>query len=1032
MDYRNGLLTGGLSGPAVDLQNPEESLLLKALRHEKGDLKMPKDAPKLSDEAIAIFETWIRQGAADPRTPPENAVDPRDHWAFQPVAEPAVPAMDPEDSAAMNEIDAFIHRAHQDRGLSFAPEASRRILARRLAFDLTGLPPDPEVVRRFEQDESPRAYEDLVEKYLADPGFGERWARHWLDVARYADTRGYVFQSERRFPYSYTYRDYVIAAFNHDKPYDLFVMEQLAADRMVEETGDRSSLAALGYLTLGRRFLNNNHDIIDDRIDVTTRGLMGLTVVCARCHDHKYDPIPTADYYSLYGVFDSSTEPSEYPLLDFNANDPKYLDFKQELEKREQESSEFRTSNQREAIALARRQSSEYLEVYLQTMDADGSGREDAARKAKLDPGILHSWHELLGNPPALKQAFWKPLARLIPLRAEPDFETKAAEIIRESRMESDGHPSLTAVLDSIQENGFENYASVIRSYGTVLSKAAGTDSPDLEAVREWLHSDQAPPTIPLGQATRLLDVPTQEKIRRLQRKVEELIATHPGAPPRGMALIDKQNPTEPVIFERGNPRRRGESVPRQFLAILAGRERQPFTEGSGRYEMAREIASPENPLTARVFVNRVWSHLFGQPMVATPSDFGVRSEPPSHPELLDYLASRFMDNGWSIKDLIRLMVTSRTYRQQSFRPDKNQSYTLIDAENRFLWKMNRKRLEFEPMRDQVLFLADRLNREFGGLPAPVFEEPYEPRRTIYGFIERQNLPGVLKTFDFASPDTTSPHRFETTVPQQALFLMNNPWFQSQSRSFADRVKREYPDNTSRQVERLFQLAYQRSPYPEELDWCREFIMAPAAASGIAAAPDDYWQYGTIHLDPETLQPGEFTPFPHFDDGTWKGGRAIPDEKLGWALLRRNGGHPGQNPAFAVSRRWTCPSDGKWDVEIILRHPSDQGDGVRLTVHSPTSSSPLAVLTAANSSESITVTDLDLESGQTIDFVVDCRSNESHDSFENRIRIRATDSGFTSLSEDHFSGPKKEVPPMQPLDQLAQAILMSNETVFVD
>ncbi|MCD8535376.1 MAG: DUF1549 and DUF1553 domain-containing protein, partial [Verrucomicrobia bacterium] len=915
--------------------------------------------------------------------------------------------------------------------VNFAPEASRRVLARRLAFDLTGLPPDPELVRAFESDNSPDAYEKLVNQFLSNPGFGERFGRHWLDVARYADTRGYVFQSERRFPYSYTYRDYVIRSFNQDKPINQFIIEQIAADKLVEKTGDKSSLAALGYLTLGRRFLNNQHDIIDDRIDVTTRGLMGLTVVCARCHDHKYDPIPTADYYSLYGVFASSEEPSEYPLLDFNPDDPKYLEFKIELERRETESTNFRQSNQENAIRKAQEQSADYLKIAAETLSADDGARENAARNVKLDPGILKNWHNLISNPNPnqLSQTFWQPLIHLAQFRQQEIFSIKLNEYLLSQSTSSD--PALRLVIQSVSQKKPDDFGQLIIQYGEILSSSLNSQDPAYTPVKEWLISPQAPPTISLGDATRLLDVPTQEKIRRLQREIEEHIATHPGAPPRGMTLVDKSTPVQPVIFERGSPGRRGPQVPRQFLAILSDSNRQPFQSGSGRLEMAEKIASDTNPLTARVFVNRVWGHLIGRPLVSTPSDFGIRSDLPSHPELLDYLASTFIESGWSLKKLIHHIVTSNTYKQQSFRSD---GFSSQDPDNKWLWKMNRKRLEFEPMRDQILLLANQLDQQQGGLPVQTFEPPFEPRRSIYGFIERQNLPGVLKTFDFASPDATSPGRFQTVVPQQALFLMNNPWLQEQSRNFSSRIQSLSPNSTESQIKSLFQTAFQRVPSTDESQWCQEFLLSKTSPEPAISAPENTWSYGTIHLDPESLTSHSFTPFPHFGDSTWKGGQSVPDETIGWALLNRDGGHPGKNPRFAVARRWTAPFSGSISVEIILTHTSEPGDGVRMTVHHQTNRTPAPPILAHNNSQSVTLGEFTIQQGQFLDFIVDCLDNESHDSFQSLIGIRLESSDFSQSfnSRNDFSRPGKLPSPLSPMDQLAQIILMSNEAIFID
>ncbi|HEV3021108.1 MAG TPA: DUF1549 and DUF1553 domain-containing protein, partial [Pirellulales bacterium] len=504
---------------------------------------------------------------------------------------------------------------------------------RRASFDLTGLPPTAAEVDAFEQDPAPDAFAKVLDRLLASPRYGERWGRHWLDVARYADTKGYVFTEERRYAYAYTYRAYVIKAFNDDLPYDQFILEQLAADRLAAEgqSADPSRMAAMGFLTLGRRFLNNQHDIIDDRIDVTARGLLGLTVACARCHDHKFDPIPTKDYYSLYGVFASSSEPKEGPLLAQPQQTPEFVAFDKELKAREQAVADFKEKNKAEL----------------------------AAKNRKF-----------------------------------------------------------------------------------------------------------------------------RDELTALQKKVDAWKAASPAAPPRAMVLEDLPQPREPHVLLRGNPGNEGPKVPRQFLAVLAGDKRQPFKNGSGRLELAHAIASPDNPLTARVLVNRVWLHHFGNALVRTPSDFGVRSEPPTHPALLDWLAATFMDDGWSLKRLHRLILLSSAYQQAS---DERADCAALDPENRLLWRMNRRRLDFESMRDSYLAVSNGLDRALGGRPIDIWAPPFSPRRSVYAYLDRQDLPGVFRVFDFANPDVSNDQRPRTTVPQQALFAMNSPFVLDQVRRLAAR-----------------------------------------------------------------------------------------------------------------------------------------------------------------------------------------------------------------------------------------------------
>jgi hypothetical protein len=676
LDSRAGLLKGGDNGPVVQPGQPDKSLLIQAVRHE-GDLKMPPKG-KLDAEAVAALAGWVKVGApwpeaAAPATGSSTVAEARkSHWSFRPVTKPALPAVKGE-AWVRTPIDRFVLARLEAAGLAPAPAADRRTLIRRVSFDLTGLPPTPEEVAAFEADAAPDAYERLIDRLLASPAYGERWGRHWLDVARYADTKGYVFTDERRFPYAYTYRDYVIRAFNDDLPYDQFVVQQLAADQL-PLGNDPRPLAAMGYLTLGRRFLNNQQDIIDDRIDVTMRGLQGLTVACARCHDHKFDPIPQKDYYSLYGVFASSVEPKDLPLLGTPDRTPELAAFEAELTKRKSAVEKFRQEHQ-----------------------------------------------------------------------------------------------------------------------------------------------------VELSQRNRKV----RDQLRGLQKKVDQWQVTARGAPPRAMVLNDAPSPVEPHVLLRGNPRSPGPAVPRQFLEVVVGETRRPFTRGSGRLELAQAIASKDNPLTARVLVNRVWGWHFGQGLVRTPSDFGTRGEPPTHPELLDWLAATFMDEGWSVKKLHKLILLSNTYRQAS---DGNDRTARLDPENRLLARMNRQRLDFEAMRDGLLAAAGPLDAARGGPAVELTRAPFSRRRSVYGFIDRQNLPGLFRTFDFASPDASTAQRYTTTVPQQALFLMNSPFVVEQARLFVSRPDVATQPDDPAKIDRMYRLAYGRAAAPEEVELGRRFLAEAARA----------------------------------------------------------------------------------------------------------------------------------------------------------------------------------------------------------
>jgi len=666
LDGRQHLVKVRDEGPVVDPKEASKSRLLKAIRHE-GEFKMPPKE-KLPQSAIDDLAAWIKAGAVWPVDAVADAKPGKSHWAFQPVRQPKLPKLK-DATWAQTPVDAFILAGLEAKKLTPNASADRRTLLRRVTFDLLGLPATASEVEAFVADASPNAFEKVVDRLLASPHYGERWGRYWLDVARYADNKGYVFEQERKYAYSYTYRDYVVRALNDDVPYDRFVREQIAADRLVAKNeAEPASQAAMGFLTLGRRFANSVPDIIDDRIDVVTRGLLGLTVQCARCHDHKFDPIPAKDYYSLYGVFASSIEPKELPLVAEPVETEEYLVYRKKLADLEGAVAKF---------------------------------RED--RKKDLADG------------------------------------------------KRDARDQLTA----------------------------------------------------------------------LQKKVDAHQATSSAAPPRAMVLNDAPKLHDPRVFLRGNANNPGPAVPRQFLEIAAPGPRVPFKDGSGRLELAQAIAHRDNPLTARVLVNRVWLHHFGAGLVETPSDFGVRTPPPSHPELLDYLAARFMDEGWSLKSLHKWIVLSKTYQLSSA---DNLQAAAVDPENRLLARAPRRRLDFEALRDSVLFAAGTLDAKIGGRPVDIVGDKTVRRRTLYGFIDRQNLPSLFRTFDFASPDATSPQRYQTTVPQQALFMLNSPFLLTQSKALLRRPEVAEAKNAADRIQTLHRILYARAADAEEVALGESFV----------------------------------------------------------------------------------------------------------------------------------------------------------------------------------------------------------------
>jgi hypothetical protein len=767
----------------------------------------------------------------------------REHWAFQPLNRPAIPQVKDE-SWARSPVDHFILARLEEQGLAASHKADRRALIRRATYDLTGLPPTPQEIASFLNDNSPNAFASVIDRLLDSPQFGERWGRHWLDIARYADTKGYIFTEERKFPYSYTYRDWVIRALNEDLPYDQFLVQQIAADQL-PLGADKRALAALGFLTLGRRFLGNMHDIIDDRIDVVTRGAMAMTVQCARCHDHKYDPIPQADYYSLYGVFASCSD-TELPIV---AASP---EFETELHKREAELNSFQESTLARTLQKLRSNVSEYLLAAESLKDhPDIQEFMFVENPGDINRFALGRWRTYLEVTSRQHSPVWSAWFAMAAI-PEAEFTARAAVLARQLGENSDETKRINPIVaQSLAGDAPATLKDVAERYGRIFREVEEKlDDPAREELREVLYGRDSPTAVPRRRVDDLFEKPDADMLRGLRKKVQEW-RTSPEAPPNAMALIDNESPVNPVVFVRGNPGNRGPAVPRQFLRVLGGDDRQPFTQGSGRLELARAIANRENPLTARVFVNRVWIQLFGTGLVRTPSDFGLRSEPPTHPELLDWLATWFVDNGWSTKKLIRVIMLSSVYRQSSGeaadssldeaddasgsphatprpcstrREGRGARGEAWDPENRLLWRQNRRRLDFESMRDSMLAVAGEIDRNVGGPAVDLSKQPFSRRRTVYGFIERQNLPGMLRTFDFASPDTHCPQRFTTTVPQQALFLMNSPFVVEQARRLADRPDVRAQNDPMLRIQRLYRNVLGRPATAVETDLGLAFI----------------------------------------------------------------------------------------------------------------------------------------------------------------------------------------------------------------
>ena len=845
LDTPEGLLKGGKSGTEIVPGEPEASRMIQAVRYMDPDLKMPPKGKKLSSEQIGSLEAWVKMGApvpnavAAPASLKDVATARARHWAFQPVGKPAPPPVK-QASWVKTPVDNFVLALLENKHLEPAALADRRVLIRRVTYDLIGLPPTPEEVGDFVNDTRPNAYELVVDRLLASPHYGERWARYWLDIARYADTKGYLAGGEeRRYAFSYTYRDYVIDAFNQDEPYDQFIIEQIAADELPLGK-DKRSLAALGFLTLGRRFLNNQNDIIDDRIDVVTRGTLGLTVACARCHDHKFDPIPTKDYYALHGVFASSQEPTELPLLSELRDSPEYQDYLKQKEKIQQEMAEFKRKKVTEFIGTLRQQVGDYLLGAYEAERLKDPARFDTfAGEHKLNPVVLRRWMVELDACAKRRDPIFQPWLELTKLK---DFSTEVEPLLGKLASEPGLNTEMLAQLHGAATNSLREaaaaYTILFKNIDTAWTAglAAATKEhktepvslpePDREALRQVLYAENKPVNLPEAEAASILAQPIRDGTAPMRNRIEALNWTHPGAPARAMALTDRDHPHNSRVLLRGSPSSPGEEVPRRFLEVLSLANRMPFTNGSGRLELARAIANPDNVLTARVYANRVWLHHFGEGLVRTPGDFGVRTDAPVHRELLDYLAASLVEHGWSSKYLHRLIVLSSTYQQSC---EASPATIAADPENELLSRMNRQRLDFEALRDTLLATAGKLDLKLGGLPVDLETEPFSTRRTIYGLIERQNLPGVFRTFDFANPDTSSQRRFQTTVPQQALFLMNSPFVIEQARGLAHRVEASGGSSCAEEIQTVYQILFQRPAAEPELVLGQKFLATAAS-----------------------------------------------------------------------------------------------------------------------------------------------------------------------------------------------------------
>jgi hypothetical protein len=776
-------------------------------------------------------------------TPGQSLEEARSHWSYQPIKHPDPPKVSAADRV-QSPIDVFLLAKLQEKGLTFARPADRRTLLRRVYYDLVGLPPGWEEIRAFEQDNSPGAFTNVVEGLLGSPQYGECWGRHWLDVARYADTKDLVlaYGKDALRPYAYTYRDYVIRAFNQDLPFNQFVEDQLAAD-LITPAVPRWRLAALGFLTLGRMFDNNPHDQIDDQIDTTTRGFLGLTIACARCHDHKYDAITQRDYYGLYGVFASTELPYDLPLLEDPEQVPGGVQFEEQLAQARKELEQHIDAEFAHLTENFRQRFGDYL-YRAGTTEPDITETSQFALSlvpADFRPTLMLRMRHWLQQRATTDDRVFGPWAELMAL-PDDGFATLAADKLTQKTRTDPGVKHSTSfnpvVLAALGQAALTNKAAVAKTYAQVFrdvydeseKPAAGSPNGGLTADQEEIFQlityADSPLSFPRRDTPNHMSRAEKDRYNTLVANLDKVAVNWSNRPPaRAMVLADLPQPYQPYVFKRGNPSRPTDAVPRAFVRVLSGDSPRVFKQGSGRLELAQAIIDPTNPLTARVFVNRVWMHHFGEPLVASTTDFGVRSTPPLHPELLDWLASEFIRSGWSVKHLHRVMLYSNAYQQASLFPaSTTQAEQSADPENRLLGHFARRRLDFEAMRDSLLFISGRLDFTRGGPSIDLATDPLSRRRTVYSLINRQDLPAMFRAFDFAIPDQCAERRPRTTVPQQALFAMNSPFIMEQARALAAQPEITGATEPEQRIEALFGQVLGRLPTEREVTSSIRFV----------------------------------------------------------------------------------------------------------------------------------------------------------------------------------------------------------------
>ena len=847
-----GFAKGGESGLLINKEKPEESRLLKAISYDDS-LKMPPTGKIKADEIAALTE-WVKMGApwpkssgavaeskpAIPKSTREFTEEEKKFWAFQPLAKPSVPAV--KNAAwVKSPVDAFILAKLEEKNLTPAPPADKLTLLRRATYDLTGLPPSEKEISDFLADSSPKAFEKVVERLLASPRYGEKWGRHWLDVARYADSTGN--DEDHRYPFAWKYRDYVIESFNNDLPYDQFVREQLAGDQLPAKNGselNQRGIIATGFLALGPKAVAQQdkkkmlYDVYDEQVDVTSKAFLGMTLACARCHNHKFDALLTKDYYSMINIFASTksfTNPDSHVSIVFEKPlVPKSEWEKYQAARKQHQAKEKRARTEIDEIVDAvrdpavKQQSPRVAEFMLAAnkVYASGAKTEELAQQLNLSEEILKRWVQFL------KPSDLTPQHLLAWQKATPE---KLANVAQEYQRTFQAR--LQEWTEKVSQWRVE-YQKAIAENKTPLPDKPVFEAGDDRFFDSVYFENDGPFSLSVKEKAKF-SAAQQQRIAELQKEIETLKKSAPTEPELACAIEDGE-PVAQKVFVRGDYNNAGEDAPKAFPAILAPFDTKPNFSGSGRLQLAEWLVQPEHPLTSRVMANRIWQWHFGEGLVRTPDNFGKMGERPSHPELLDFLAREFVKSGWSIKSMHRLIMLSSAYQMASLNPNLAEN---TDTDNRLLTRFNRRRLTVEELRDGLLAIDGSIDLTMGGSlqqgrgtdgennQGRLSLNPEKlKRRTVYIPLRRANLPTLLNLFDFGDATSMAGKRQLTNVSTQALFWLNSEFLAEQSATLVKALLADGSLTEAKRIETLYMRVLNRNAEKDEVEQALKYIAA--------------------------------------------------------------------------------------------------------------------------------------------------------------------------------------------------------------